>query len=184
MTAPPQATTTSLVLVLFVILLVVRRTIATARGARLRPSRLAVYSGFVVFVFVLTLLAGITAVPWYTLPIDAAVGVAAGFAGVAYTRRRVKVHEAAPGVWIYRLGWLIPLVYAGLFATRLALDLFLLDLNPFGGSLPSASVSSTTVVALAVVDALFALSTGLLVGRNIGVFEAYRRVRTAPLPSS
>ncbi|MGI0140982.1 MAG: hypothetical protein ACREBT_07580 [Thermoplasmata archaeon] len=88
--------------------------------------------------------------------------------------RRVRIIERAPGEWVYLLGPLVPILYLALFLTRLSLDFIVLNVSPFTFTLTS---SGLTPSAAATLDLLFAVSTGLVVGRTIGVYRAYRAAR-------
>ncbi len=164
-----------------------RRLIASVRGQRIRKGRLIAYPILVVGLFVLTVSAGALALPLYSFVITAAVLVGCFFVGEFYIRQNVEVTESAPGVWIFRAGLLLPVVYLVLFMVRALLDLLVLNYNPFGGSLAPTSLSSGALVVLLIVDWLYAASTGLIVGRTVAVYRIYLKKRAAvserPLPS-
>jgi hypothetical protein len=66
-------------------------------------------------------------------------------------------------------------VYLALLLVRLILDVVVLGVNPFAGAPPgTAPLTGTALLLLAFVDALFGLSTGLLMGRTVGVYLEYR----------
>ncbi|MHB8352543.1 MAG: hypothetical protein ACYDFT_07665, partial [Thermoplasmata archaeon] len=76
-------------------------------------------------------------------------------------------------------------LYLALFAVRLLLDLLILGINPFGGATLPATLTPATLAVVVGVDTLYAVSTGLVVGRSVGVYRAFQRKKAAaPLPSS
>ena len=66
------------------------------------------------------------------------------------------------------------LAYVSLFALRTAITLLYAPQLIAFGAASTGAVSGTALVAIGVVDALFAGSTGLLFGRAIGVVRAAR----------
>jgi hypothetical protein len=176
--------TNQIYLLAFLVLLVVivgRRTVLMVRGTTVSAARLAGYAVFYVVFFVLALAGSFSAVPLYWYAVDAAVVVLAALVAIPYVERVARIERRPDGQWYYRLGLALPLVYLALFAVRLAVDAFVLNVNPLGP--PTAvSLSPFATDVLIAVDALFGVSTGLLVGRSIGVYRAYRRVATETPP--
>ena len=184
MSAPSLSTLAPavVVLVLFVAILA-RRAYLMVRGTPYAPERLFGFLGFYVFLFALvafpTLYAAVATwgeygylllAPYLAVPI-----VAAGVA-TPYVRRIVRFERAEAGGWYYRLPWLIPVLYLALFVLRFTLEIVLFGLAVVTSfSLPT-SVPPGLLVLLAGVDLLLAASTGLLIGRSIGVYQAYQRL--------
>jgi hypothetical protein len=113
---------------------------------------------------------------------------------VAYplTRRHVVLYQT-PGDprWFYRLRPLLPVVYVVLFFIRAGLEVAIVGESPF--TFPSASefdaLSTVALATLFVVDALWGLTTGFLLGRNAAVYGEWQRHErsaspSAPLPPS
>ncbi|MGI0054929.1 MAG: hypothetical protein ACREB9_03315 [Thermoplasmata archaeon] len=163
--------------ILVVSFVFVRRIIATQRGARISEVRFVIYSAFVVAIFGLTILTGALVLPIWEIPVDLAVLAAFVGVGAIYVGRRVRIVEQAPGEWVYLLGPLVPILYLALFLTRLSLDFIVLNVSPFTFTLTSSGLTPFAAATLAIVDLLFAVSTGLVVGRTIGVYRAYRAAR-------
>lgn len=163
------------ILLVVVVFIFIRRIIASVHGTRLTVARLAIYAGVVAAIFALTVATGYGALPWYSFPADVAVVLASAFLGANHVASRVEVYEDPPGQWRYRLGPLIPIVYLLLFVTRLLLDFLVLVYNPLSFSAIPGSLSPATQAVFVVVDLLFAVSTGLVVGRTIGVYRRFER---------
>lgn len=178
----PAALEPVLLLYALIFLLVVRRAVAMARGTPVRPERLVfmavVYGGL----FVLTVGLDFGLLPDWTLAVDAAAIVAGAVLAERHVRDTVVLTPTPAGGWSYRLGVLLPSVYLTLFAVRTVVELVVLNEDPFSTA-PLPALSLEGAVALASVTALFALSTGLLVGRTAGVLAAYeRRRKETPAP--
>lgn len=182
MNGASSALTSTVVLVAIVVFVFVRRIRASLRGTRLSEGRLFGYAAFIGAIFALTTIAGITILPWYSFVLDVTIGAVLGVVSYRHVQERVVIERVGPDRWIYRLGPLLPIVYLVLFVTRLALDLVVLNIQPFGTSVLPASLSPTTVAVFLLVDVLFAASTGLSIGRSVGVYREWQRRRTRPAP--
>ena len=168
------------ILAIFV-LLIGRRIVLMVRGVPVRPASMVGFAAVFTALFVIALAGSFSLLPLWTYAVDAVVLVVASIGTAEYVRRRV-VLELRNGVWYYRLHIAIPVLYLVLFAVRLVLDSVVLGIDPFApppGNAPA--LSATAVLLVAVVDALFAFSTGLLVGRTAGVLAAHRaKLREPP----
>jgi len=177
------ADATSVVLFAIIVLIIVRRVIGMVRGSAVRPARMFAVAALLVGLLAFTLLLSNGQLPVWAYAVDAAVLVVASVLATGWVRRRV-VLDWKDGAWTYRLGPLLPVVYLVLFVVRLTLDIVVLGTNPFAGTPPSpAPLTGYTLGIVAVVDALFAFSTGLLVGRTVGVYLEYRARSAAGPPS-
>lgn len=112
-----------------------------------------------------------------------AVGVAVAF---RVTSAQVELYRPTPGgAWYYRLRPLLPVLYVVLFFARAAIETVLVGSPPF--AVPSAaqfeSISLTALIALFTVDALWGLTTGLLLGRSAAVYAAWKRAERLPTPA-
>jgi hypothetical protein len=171
-----------IVLVALLVVIIGRRVVMMVRGTPVRPARMFTIAAFYVALFAVTIVASYTQLPLWTYGLDAVVVVLAGIGTTLWVRRLVVV-EWKNGVWMYRLGAVIPAVYLTLFVVRLGIDLFVLGVNPFDFTLPStAPLSGLPLILVVVVNALFAFSTGLLVGRTTGVYLEYRTLSAAGPP--
>lgn len=171
----------TLVIGLLFALVVARRAYAQYLGTTLSAGRLLGYA--VVYPLLFVFVVGTESypvVPLWSIGVDVAAGVVGAVLAFVYVGRRVTVYQEG-GAWMYRLGPVVPVIYIGLFLGRLGLELAI-GLNPYGPS-PTA-LSAGTVLVLEVVDALYGFSTGLALGRNVGVYRAWQRAAAAPPPPS
>ncbi len=181
MTLPSSDISSTIVVLALFSFIYARRIVRSITGTRISVGQLFGFTGFYVALFLLAIVDGITLLPTYLLGAYAAVVIVAGVGAERYVRGRVDVHEQAPGVWMYRLSPIVPVVYLLLFIVRLLLDLFVLSLDPFVFTLSPPPVASQALWILAAVNLLFSASTGLLVGRNVAVYRAYQaKLRAAP----
>jgi hypothetical protein len=177
---------TSLVLVALFVLIVGRRMVLMLRGAPIRPERMFAFAGIYTVLFLVVIATSLSQLPLWSYAIDGAVAVVAAVGATFVVQGRVVI-EWRNEQWYYKLGIAIPLVYLVLFVARLGLDVAVLGINPFDFAPPStAPLSGIDLVTVAVVDALFAFSTGLLVGRTAGVYLEYKKKVAAgpPTPSA
>lgn len=170
-----NADATTLVFVAIFALLIGRRVVLMVRGAPVRPERMFAFALLFVAIFVLVIATSITQLPLWTYGLDAIVAAAAGVAATIGVRQRV-VFEFRHGLWYYKLGVGILVLYLVLFVARLALDAVVLGVDPFASMPPSVgSLTSLDGKTVAIINGLFAVSTGLLVGRTVGVYLEYRK---------
>jgi hypothetical protein len=164
------------ILLAIIVLVIVRRTYRMIQGARASPGYLFGFLGLYLVLLAFTLVSTIVLLPTYSAILDIVLVVIAGLAGYRWVLRHAKLEKRANGEWYYRLGPIIPIVYLVLFITRLTIDLVVLGLDPFDfyGS-GTVSLTQTQIDITILVDALFALSTGLLAARSFGVYSAYRQ---------
>jgi hypothetical protein len=161
---------------LLIVLFVGIRAVRMARGAPASTGRLAFYAGIYLVLFVLFVVLDFAPLPTWYLGVEFAIVVVAAIAATPYVRKVAQIYENPPGTYGYRLGIALPIVYLVLFATRLTVELVVLGENPFASPPvgPPTSVTESVLILLALVDALFAFSTGLIVGRSAGVYLALR----------
>jgi len=175
-------------------LFLLRRTYRMTQGVPAGAFRLAVLPAFYLGLYVLELAgiwlagtgSGRSDLTLATFGADAAL-VAAGTA-VAYwiTARHVQLYRPSGGVaWYYRLKPLLPVLYVVLFFARVGVEAAVVGISPFAE--PTAAqldaISPTALYALFVVDALWGLTTGFLVGRSGAVYHAWKKAERGPPPS-
>jgi hypothetical protein len=170
------------------VLLALVRAVRMARGTSANPARLGFYAGIYVFLFLLVVGLDLAPLPLWFLAVDAALAVAGGVVATFYVRKAAQITRTPAGGYVYRLGLVLPLIYLSLFVVRIVLDLSVLGEDPFATP-PTGptTVNAQLVDLLALVDVLFAFSTGLIVGRSLGVYLALREHQrtegaTAPVP--
>ncbi|MCI4317470.1 MAG: hypothetical protein L3J96_02940 [Thermoplasmata archaeon] len=162
---------------LITILLAVR-TYRMLTGTPYSAARLFAFTGIYVALFVLLVAEEYTLLPWYLLPGYGAIILGAAVAWTPHIRRSVRIDRRPDGVWIYRLGALIPLIYLSLFLVRLTINAVVLN-QSFTSPPTVMALSPGAQLAVAFVDALFAFSTGLLLARSVGVYQAFQALPPA-----
>jgi hypothetical protein len=174
----------TIVLLVFVGLIVVRRVFMMVQGTAVRPGRIVGVAVLFTALFVLVLASSYFQVPWWSFVLDGAVLVVAAIATTAYVREHV-VFEWRNGQWYYKLHPIIIGAYLLLFVVRLAIDLVVLNINPVAPPTTGPMLTGTTLLLVAAVDALFGLSTGLLIGRSVGVYLEYeKKQKETPAPAT
>ncbi len=175
--AIPPSAEESLLIAAVIGLVLLRRAIAQLRGTPVSTGRLLGYAVFYGLLF--ALVAGVESLPilpLWSLGADIAAAAVGTWVAVRYVERNVTIYEEA-GRPMYRLGLLVPLAYVALFLGRLILEIAI-GVDPFAPA--STSLSPGAAAVLEAVDALFGFSTGLAIGRNIGVYRAWQRSPVAP----
>jgi hypothetical protein len=153
-------------------LLVIRRSILLARGVPYSTNRLIVQGLLYVILFAFTIAFDVSVLPVWTFALDGAILAAGAVVAAVHVRRGTVFTQREDGVWMYRLGILLPAIYLALWAVRVAVEIVVLP-DAFGTTGPLPALDNLQQFALAGVDALFSFSAGLLLGRSFGVYRAY-----------
>lgn len=197
MASPSPAALEPLVLLLLIIVLVlVRRTYYQLQGARFSAARLFGFAAFYVLLFVVlafsTLYAAVAtwgSSAYALLALYVGVPTAAGVFAAPYIERVVRFERRGDGQWYYRLSWHVPVLYLVLFLGRIVAEIAVFGLSAVLVSYPPPAPPSVPALeVLIAVDLLFGLSLGLMIGRGVGVYRAYRRLPASeaapPVPPS
>ncbi len=180
-----SASTGTLVLIGIFLLLILRRSYLTTKGARFSEGRLLVFAGVYVLLLGLTLFLSYQVLPLWTLALDVGVLAAGSYFFAGYTRERVEFFRTPSGNWRYRLGMQAAVLYVALYLVRLGLEaVYLPAYLSFAPVAAPANLSAITQGILTLVDALLSLSTGFLVGRAIGVIGRHREVLAGTPPQA
>jgi hypothetical protein len=178
------------ILALFGVFLL-RRTYMMTRGVPAGIGRLvllptfygAIYAAELAGTWFAGIGSGRAEVTYLALAADAAM-IAVGFGvSLRVTTQHVQLYQPTPGgPWYYRLRPLLPVLYVVLFFVRAAIETVIIGNAPF--AIPTTaqfdSISTTALVALFVVDALWGLTTGFLLGRSVAVYSAWKRAERSP----
>ncbi|MGA7860542.1 MAG: hypothetical protein WCB19_01625 [Thermoplasmata archaeon] len=148
------------------------------KGIRVRLWWVALFALFYEFLFLLVL-EEVLRLPFGRIVLGAAlldlvlfaIGVIPGF---RYTLRTTTFGRNASGKWVYRGRIAIPAAWLALFLFRYAVELALLGrVYLFTPTYSQTVAIPTFAVALIAVDALFAASTGLVMGETVAIWWAY-----------
>jgi hypothetical protein len=176
--------------------LVLRRAYAMTHGARATVFRLTVLPALYIAIYLATLVgtwyvATGPGLAWFTtlgIPVDLGLMVAGFVFAFVFTRRTVELYQP-PGdpAWHYRLHAWLAVAYVALFFVRVGIEAAVIGISPFAFPTTAqfASMSPLAVDSLFIVDALWGFSTGLLVGRSLAVYAAWKAAEAkapAPLP--
>ncbi len=148
------------------------------KGIRVRLWFVALFAWFYELLFLLVL-EEVLRLPWGRVALGAGLLDLVLFAafvvpGFQYTLRTTTFGRTAKGRWLYRGGLALPVVWLSLFLLRYGVELALLGQVYLFTPYPTAAVAIPTyAAALIVVDALFAASTGLVMGDSVGIWWAY-----------
>ena len=157
------------------------------KGIRVRLWFVALFAWFYELLFLLVL-EEVLRLPWGRLALGAGLLDLVLFAafvvpGFQYTVRTTSFDRTPKGRWLYRGGLALPVVWLSLFLLRYGVELALLgQVYLFTPYSTTAKAVPTFAAALIAVDALFAASTGLVMGDSVGIWWAYHaeRARTTP----
>jgi hypothetical protein len=171
------------VLVLFILL----RSYRVYQGRVLSVARLFLFPIVTTLLWVLAEGETALTIPWsypiYTA-VDVALVVASALVTLPLAGRLLSVYRGQDGQWMYRYGIELIAFYLAVWVVRLGLAVYYdpasLDFT-FG---PAPAISAVASVAMQLVQALFSVSTGLVVGRSVATYRMYRRAAVSPAPAA
>lgn len=170
-----------------IIIILLIRSIRVYYGRPLQPVRLFLFPALTILIFLLTEAETIASIPsayplWAV--VDAVTLVAAAAVTIPLAPRFVTVTKVSENEFTYRYGIELIALYLGLWVVRFALAL-VYDPNSliFSTNVTTTLTGGASSVML-IVQTLFAISSGIVVGRSIGAYRLYlRELHPPPLPS-
>jgi hypothetical protein len=151
-----------------------------SQGVPFSVRRLAVAPGLILILWTLSELESILLTPWavpYLVTVDVTIVIVATLAFSRITEGMTEVKQGASGEWSFRIGISIAMLYLGVFLVRLTLTVILFPSSLEFGSTPGGFPPLPQQIALGVIDAIYSVSTGLLLGRSMGIARKVRTVR-------
>lgn len=183
MTGLSSSELTAILIQAVIVLLIARRSYAMSQGVPFSRVRLLLLPILILVLWGVSELESIFLTPWavpYLIVVDVAIlaGTSVGFAPVA--ERMTSVGRDAAGNWTYRISFTLAALFLLAFVARLALAVALFPSSLQFGAPPSGFPAAAQQSVLAVIDAIFSLSAGLLVGRSLGVLRKWAAAQAAP----
>lgn len=180
--------TTAVGVQVIIVLFIIFRAIRVYRGRALSPPMLFAFPVLTTLIFAATEAETVASIPsayplWAL--VDTAAMVAAALVTVPLAPRFVHVWKDDSGQFFYRYGIELIAFYLGMWVVRFALAaVYDPSSLAFDFSTPT-TLSGTTATAMLIVQGLFAVSSGVVIGRAIGTFRLYlRKAGPPPLRSS
>jgi hypothetical protein len=161
---------------LVIVLLVIRRSYAMAQGVPYSLARLAALPALIIVLWGLSELESILLTPWglpYLIALDVVILVGSSFAFAPVAQRATQVTLDSSAVGTYRIGFSITALFIVAFIARLAVAILLFPAALEFGAPPGGYPPMAQQLVLGLIDALFSLSAGLLVGRSVGVHRRW-----------
>lgn len=164
----------ALIAIVIIIIVVVRRIYRTYVGTQVSQARTI---GYTVFYFAFgsffVLASFLEGVPlYYILPEVALVAIGAYFSH-RLADKRITFWKSGNAIF-YKGGVIIYLIYVIGLIARLSIEFVFIGPSAFTFTLVSLSV--TEIYATAITDMLLIFGVGLLVGRNIRVYQRYNLI--------
>ena len=155
------------------------RSFRSYQGRLYSAGRVLMFPVLILLVYVATELETIVTVPWafpiWTL-VDLVVLVAAALATLPMAGRLVRVSQRSDGQWYYQYGVELIGFYLALWVVRLALAAYYDPASlEFVISSTATPLSASASAVLVLIQGLFSVSSGLVIGRGIGTYHLHRR---------
>lgn len=183
----PSALETAIGIEAILVIWIAVRSYRSYQGRRYSSGRVVVFPILIFLLFLLTESETVLTVPWafpVWTAIDFAVLVAAALATLPMAARLVQVTQRSDGAWYYQYGIELIAFYLGLWVVRLGLAIYYdpasIEFVPPTGAPLSAAASDVLVL----IQGLFAISSGLVIGRGLGTYRLYERAQKASTPAT
>ncbi len=155
------------------------RSYGSYQGRLYSTGRVLIFPVLILLVYAATELETIATVPW-AFPtwtsVDLVVLVAAALATLPIANRLVRVSQRSDGQWYYQYGIELIGFYLALWVARLALAAYYDPASlEFVISSTAAPLSAATSAVLVLIQGLFSVSSGLVIGRGIGTYRLHRQ---------
>jgi hypothetical protein len=164
------------------------RSYGSYQGRPYSSARVLIFPALILFLYVVTEAETVAIVPWsfplWTV-VDATVVLVSALATLPLVDRLVTLTRREGGAWYYQYGIELIGFYLALWVVRIGLAAYYdpssLEFAPPTGAALSAMASEVLVL----IQGLFSISTGVVVGRGIGTYRLFQRAmeRTAPAQS-
>jgi hypothetical protein len=176
----PTAVETAIGIEAILVLWIGVRSYRSYQGRLYSAGRVLVFPVLILLLFLSTEYDTIVAVPW-ALPlwtiVDLVVLTAAALATLPLAPRLVRVTRRDDGEWYYQYGIELIAVYLGLWVVRLGLAAYFdpssIEFVTPTGPAPSATASEVLVL----IQGLFSISSGLVIGRGVGTYRLHEQAQ-------
>jgi|SRR5271157_5127602 len=172
MTDYTSAELTAVFVQVVIVLIVVRRSYFMTRGVPYSGVRLAALPVLILILWLVSELESILLTPWalpYLIALDSAILILTALAFTPVAERMTKVTRDSSRAGSYRIGFSLAALFVGAFVVRLTVAVVLFPTSLEFGSPPGGFPAAEQQVVLAVVDAIFSFSAGLVLARSIGI---------------
>jgi hypothetical protein len=173
-----NGTTTILLTFAIIILIVVSRTFRNLRGVKVSEGKtigyILFYFAFGGFFISTSFFEGVSY--YFAIP-DVVILALAAYWSHKFADRRITFWRGSDGSVWYKGGVIIYLIYIVALVARLAVDFFVVGPSSFSFSF-AGTLSQGELIGTTATDLLLAFGIGLLVGRNVRVYQRYKLIMT------
>jgi hypothetical protein len=166
-----------------IVLVIARRSYAMSQGVPFSRARLVLVPILILTLWGVSELESIFLTPWalpYLIVLDVAILAGTSLGSTPVAERMTSVGRDAAGNWTYRIGFSLAALFLLAFVARLALAIALFPNSLQFGAPANGYPPAAQQAVLAVIDAIFSVSAGLLVGRSLGVLRKWNSAPSSP----
>ncbi|HKS59914.1 MAG TPA: hypothetical protein VJS68_03960 [Thermoplasmata archaeon] len=180
---------TAIIIQVVIVLVVIRRSYRMTVGVPYSGLRLLFLPALILILWVLDELESLFLTPWavpYLVALDLLILVATALTFTNLAARMTHVYRDPSGRWSFRIGFSLAGLFIAAFAIRLALAVVLFPSALVFGAPTGGFPPAEQQAVLGVIDGIFSLSAGLIVGRSLGIHRKRQAAETNPpaaLPS-
>jgi len=168
---------TAIFIQLLIVLIVARRSYFMAQGVPYSGARLAVLPALILVLWTVVELESTLLTPWalpYLIALDVSIVVVTALVFTPVAERMTQVTRDPSGGGSYRIGFALAALFVGAFIVRLAVAVALFPSSLEFGTPPGGYPPVQQQLVLAVIDAIFSLSAGLVLARSIGIRRKWK----------
>ena len=183
MTDYTSAEFTAIIIQVFIVLIVVRRSYFMTKGVPYSAARLVALPVLILILWTVSELESLLLTPWalpYLVALDAAILVLTTLAFTPIAERMTQVTRDPSGAGTYRIGFSLAALFVGAFLIRITVAVALFPTSLEFGTPPGGFPPAQQQVVLAVIDAIFSLSAGLVLARFLGIRRKWNLAPTSP----
>jgi hypothetical protein len=172
MTTYTSAELTSIIIELVIVLVIIRRSYAMTQGVPYSAIRLAVLPALIVLLWGGNAFESIYLTPWavpYLIALDVAILIGVSYAFTPMAARMTHVERDSSGNGSFRIEFSLAALFVVAFVIRIGLAVVLFPSSLEYGAPPGGFPPVQQQLVIAVIDAIFSLSAGLVVARSVGI---------------
>jgi hypothetical protein len=176
----PSALETAIGIEAILVLWIGVRSYRSYQGRRYSGGRVLIFPVLILLLYLLTEFETISTVPWafpVWTAIDFVVLVAAALGTIPIASRLVQVTRRSDGEWYYQYGIELIAFYLGLWVVRFGLAIYYDPASIEFVAPTGAPLSATASDVLVLIQGLFAVSSGLVIGRGVGTYRLYEQAQ-------
>jgi hypothetical protein len=182
----PSALETAIAIEALLVIWIAARSYRSYQGRLYSGGRVLIFPVLILLLFLLTEFETVSTVPWafpIWTAIDFGVLIVSAMSTIPIAPRLVQVSRRDDGEWYYKYGIELIAFYLGLWVVRLGLAIYYDPASIEFVAPTGMALSAIASDVLVLIQGLFAVSSGLVIGRGVGTYRLYEQAQKGSAPS-